>query len=167
MNSASNKDDLIVKVAELLQMFDRVYYDIETLRFDGVMEEWLWNYGDYLDLDDEAFGKIGEDELSGWEREEVVGIRETLGLKSSIDRPESFISFKWMEEFTDGHANNQKFYDDAAKALHNRHPFRFFRSTLDRYGFTEQWYAYRNSRMEDHVRREMPELDRLGSEFIC
>lgn len=158
MDKAVNMEDLVKKVTELLQMFDHVYYDAESLSYDGVMDEWLYGYGDYLDINDGAFAEIGEDELRGWERDHVVGLRETLGLKSSIDKPASYVSFKWMEDFTQDHADNSKFFNDAVKALRNRHPFRGFRSALDWNGLTDEWYVYRDSRMEDYVRREIPEL---------
>lgn len=155
MDKAKNKEDLIKRIAGHLQMFDHVYYDLDTLCYDGVMDEWLWDYGDYLDLTDEAFTEIDEDELRGWERDQVVGLSETLELKNSIEKPESFISFKWMEEFTGDRAANRRFYNEAVCALRNRHPFRGFRSALDWNGLTDEWYAYRDARMEDYVRREI------------
>lgn len=64
-----------------------------------------------------------------------------------------------MEEFTADHSESRKFYDAAVRALRNRHPFRGFRSSLDWNGLTNEWYAYRDSRMEDYVSSEMPELN--------
>ena len=155
MDAAKDKDDFIVKIAQELQSFDRIYFEPESLRYDGIMDDWMWEYNEYIELDDDAFSQLPDDELRGWQRDHVIDIRETLALPKWIDKPESYISFKWMTEFTGDHADNQKFFKDAIRALRNKHPFRGFRSALDWNGLTDEWYAYRDSRMEDYVRMEI------------
>lgn len=81
--------------------------------------------------------------------------RKVLDLPHCIDKPFSSEAFNWMEEFTETHANNQKFFREAVKALRNRHPFRGFRAALDWNGLTEEWYPSRDARMEEYVRKNI------------
>lgn len=155
MEKAENIDQLIDKIAEQLTMADHVYYDVVSLQYGAMFEDWLAEYGDYLDLTEEAFIEIPEEELSGWEREEVADLRKVVELPYCIDKPFSSETFQWMEEFTNLHANNPKFAYDAVNALSNRHPFRGFRVALDYNGLTADWYPFRDAKMEAYVRNEM------------
>lgn len=155
MEKANDHDDLICRIAEQLQGIDHVYYDEDTLEYEGVFDDWIFEYEDYLDMSDDEIAKIPDDELRDWQRDTVIDLKKALKLKSTIDKPESYIAFRWMEEFTEAHANNQKFFRDAVKALRNRHPFRGFRAALDWNGLTEEWYPFRDARMEDYVRKNI------------
>lgn len=127
METAKDIDDLAAKIAEELQVCDKVYYDPQALSYNSVTQDWLWEYGDYLDMDDESFANLPEDELKDWERELIMATREALDLPEWISKPESIFSFKWMEEFTDNHRENERFFKDALYALRNRRPFAGFR----------------------------------------
>lgn len=155
MEAAENIDQLIEKIAEQLTMADHVYYDMARLRYGVVSEDWLSEYGEYLDLTDGAFNETSDDELAGWQRDEVADLRKVVELPHCIDKPFSSESFRWMEEFIKLHTNNQRFVRDAVKALRNRHPFRGFRSALDYNGLTDVWYPFRDVKMEAYVRNEI------------
>lgn len=155
MEKAENIDQLIEKIADELTMADHVYYDVDSLQYGVMFEDWLSEYGDFLDLTDEAFNEIPEDELGGWQRDEVADLRKVVELPHCIDKPLSSESFRWMEEFIGLHANNRKFVGDAVKALRNRHPFRGFRAALDYNGLTDAWYPFRDAKMEAYVRNEI------------
>lgn len=155
MEKAENFEDFVKRVAEELSMADYVYYDVDSLQFGAMSDDWLWEYGDYLDLNDEAFNAIPEDELDGWQREVADNLRKVVDLPHRIDKPISAIAFRWMEEFVGDHADNHKFYDDAVKALRNKHPSRGFRAALDCNGLTKEWYQFHDARMEDYVRKKI------------
>lgn len=155
MEQAENFEQLIKRIAEELTMADHVYYDLDSLKYGVMFEDWLSEYGEYLDLNDEAFNATPEDELGGWQRKQAEDLRKVLDLPHCIDKPFSSEAFRWMEEFTEAHANNQKFFRDAVKALRNRHPFRGFRAALDWNGLTEEWYPFRDARMEEYVRKNI------------
>lgn len=155
MEKAENIDQLIEKIADYLTMADHVYYDVANLQYDVMFEDWLSEYGDFLDLSDEAFNEIPEDELGEWQREEVTDLRKVVELPHSIAKPFSSESFRWMEEFIELHANNRKFVGDAVKVLRNRHPFRGFRAALDYNCLTAEWYPFRDAKMEAYVRNEI------------
>ncbi|MCM1139508.1 MAG: hypothetical protein NC453_13135 [Muribaculum sp.] len=159
MEQAENFEQLIKRIAEELTMADHVYYDLDSLKYGVMFEDWLSEYGEYLDLNDEAFNATPEDELGGWQREQAEDVRKVLDLPHCIDKPFSSESFHWMEEFTETHANNQKFFRDAVKALRNRHPFRGFRAALDWNGLTDEWYPFRDTKMQDYVRKEIEPIN--------
>lgn len=155
MEKAENFAEFVKRVAEELSMADYVYYDRDSLQYGTMMEDWLWEYGDYLDLNDEAFDAVPEDELGGWRREVAENLRKVVDLPHRIDKPISAITFCWMEEFAGDHADNCKFYDDAVRALRNRRPFQGFRAALDLNGLTKEWYRFHDARMEDYVRKNI------------
>lgn len=162
MDKAANKQEFIAKVADDLFFFDKVYYDADTLCFYALKEDWFFEYGDYLELDDEALDKVPEDELNGWRRDQVKDIREALQLKSVICKPEPFEDYDWMGDFVVKYSDNRKFADDAFMALRNRHPFRGFRSVVYRYGMSKLWEDYRCSRLVDYVKTEMGLTDSVS-----
>lgn len=82
-----------------------------------------------------------------------------LQLKSRIDKPHSSESFRWIEDFTDLHADNKRFFREAVYALRNRHPFRGFRNALDRNDLTDEWHPFRDAKLEGYVRCELQPID--------
>lgn len=159
MEKAKDLNHLIKMISDLLMVEDTVYYNIDTLEYDGIMNEILWEYEDYLDMSDKEIANISDSELRDWQKDTVIAIKKTLHLKSHIDKPHSSVAFRWMEEFTKLHYNNQKFFQYAVKALRNRHPFRGFRAALDYNGLTEKWYTFRAAHMEAYVREEIEPIN--------
>ena len=159
MEKANDFEHLIKMIADLLSVNDTVYYDVETLEYDGILDNLLWEYEDYLELSDEDIAKIPDEELRDWQRDTAIALKRSLQLKSHIDKPHSSIAFRWMEAFTEDHADNQKFFRDAIKALRNRHPFRGFRAALDWNGLTDEWYPFRDTKMQDYVRKEIEPIN--------
>jgi len=155
MKRAKNFEDLIIRIAEELQMVDLVYCNVDTLQYSGISNEWLSDYDEYLEMTDEEFAKASNDKLRDWQHDLVTNLRQARDSKSCITKPESFEAFRWMEEFTENHTDNPKFFNAAVKALRNRHPFRGFRSAVDLSNLTDEWYIYRDSRMEGYVRNKL------------
>ena len=54
--------------------------------------------------------------------------------------------------FTGGLLERYNYRDQLFDAISGRGAFRMFRSTLDRLGLREDWYAYRHSAFEDIAR---------------
>lgn len=155
MEKAKDYEDLIGKIAEELQSFDKVYYDVDTLEYAGMFDNWIYEYDEYLDMTDEEIAEISGKELVDWRRDMVDDIKKTLELKSSIDKPASFESFHWMEDFVDDHADNKKFFKDAVEALRRKHPFGNFRDALDWNGLAAEWYSCRDAKMVEYVRNNI------------
>lgn len=155
MEQAKNFEEFVKMIADELTMADGVYYDAESLQFNAIFDETRWEYNSYLEMSDEEFSKVTEEELGGWQRDEAEDLRKTIDLPHRIDKPSSTEAFHWMEEFTEAHAGNRKFFNSAVKALQNRHPFRGFRAALDWNGLTKDWYPFRDGKMQEYVRKEI------------
>ncbi len=156
MKTAKDLEDLVTRIAEELTICDRVCYDLKSLQYGGILDSCVYgDYFNYIDLSEEAFNAIPENELGGWQREEAIDIRQTLKLPHCVEKPHSSTSFHWMEAFTDEYAKNQSFFREAVSALSNHHPFRNFRFVLDRHGLTQKWYPFRDDCLKEYVREEI------------
>lgn len=155
LEKATDLEDFIRKVADELDAGFIVYYDIETLEYGTTMQEWIEEYGDVLDLNEEAFREETED----WSQEDknlAESIYEAMNLPDRIEAPGSHIQFNWMVDFTEAHASNRKFFQYAERALTRRHPFSGFKNNLYYHGLEKEWYDYKAMRMQNWVRHELP-----------
>lgn len=154
MQRAIDREDLIKRMAEELEGGLTVYFNLETLEYDALMEEWIEDYGEYLDLAEEYF----KQEIKDWNTNDkymVESIYEALKLPECINPPESYEQFQWMVDFTEDHSSNHQFFHYAEKALNRRHPFRGFKDTVLFNGLEKEWYAYKSMRMQNWVRSQV------------
>ena len=118
----------------------------------------------FLDPDSGEIITVTEDDLSAledpepdllpdWQRELLPKIRKAVESDSCLRLPTSFEIHEWsiMERFC------RTLGDDSAQgelldAIHGTGAFRVFRHTLDRLGRREQWYAYRQTMLEQMAR---------------
>ena len=155
LEKAVDSEDFIRKVANELDGDFIVYFNLETLEYGTSREEWNEEYGEVLDLQEEYF----KQEIEDWHPEDkdmVESIYEAMKLPDCIEPPESYIQFQWMVDFTEEHASNRKFFQYAEKALNRQHPFRGFKDTVLYNGLEKEWYAYKEMRMQNWVRNELP-----------
>ena len=155
LEKAVDREDFIRKVADELDVGFIVYFNLETLEYGTSREEWNEEYGEVLDLQEEYF----KQEIEDWQTEDkhfVESIYEAMKLPDCLEAPESHIQFQWMVDFTEEHASNRKFFQYAEKALNRRHPFRGFKDTVLYNGLEKEWYAYKDMRMQNWVRNELP-----------
>lgn len=155
LEKAVDREDFIRKVADELDGGFIVYFNLETLEYCTSREEWNQEYGDYLDLSEEYF----KQEIKGLHSEDkdmVESIYEAMKLPDCLEPPESYIQFQWMVDFTEEHASNRKFFQYAEKALNRKHPFRGFKDVLYYNVLEKEWYAYKDMRMQNWVRNELP-----------
>lgn len=155
LEKAVDKDDFIRKVAEELDGGFIVYFNLETLEYATSREFWNEEYGEVLDLQEEVF----KQEIENWpsnDKHLAESIYEAMKLPDCIERPESYVQFQWMVDFTEDHASNRKFFQYAERALNRKHPFRKFKNTVVYNGLEKEWYAYKEMRMQNWVRNELP-----------
>lgn len=153
MEKAKDYEDLIYKISEQLQCLDKVYYNVDTLEFEGIFDEWISEFEDNMYYNEPT--KFPDGNLLDRPRNSYIDINDIIQLKSTINKPESYVVFNWMEDFVETHSDNLKFVQDAVLALRKRHPFRGFRMALDWNRLTEEWYQFRDSKMEDYVRKNI------------
>ena len=155
LEKAKDREDFIKKVADELDSGFMVYFNLETLEYGAILSKWIEEYDEYLDLKEEYF----KQEIKEWDAEDkdMAGyIYETMKLPNRIEPPESYIQFEWMVDFTEEHTSNRKFFQYAEKALNRKHPFRGFKDVLYYNGLEQEWYAYKDMRMQNWVRNELP-----------
>lgn len=155
LEKALDREDFIRKVADELDTGFIVYFNLATLEYSVSRQEWNEEYGEVLDLKEEYF----KQEIEEWpteDKEMAESIYEAMKLPDCIEPPASYVTFQWMVDFTEDHASNRKFFHYAEKALNRRHPFRGFKDTLLYNGLEKEWYAYREMRMQNWVRNELP-----------
>jgi hypothetical protein len=101
------------------------------------------------------------DLLPDWQRDLLPSIRRAVESDSFLRLPTSFDVHEWsiMERFC--HT-----VDDAAAqaellvSIHGSGAFRVFRRTVDRFDLREQWYAFRQARLEQ-IARDWLEANRV------
>jgi len=73
----------------------------------------------------------------------------------TIDPPEPFESFKYMERFAASEELTEPLRNALANALANRKPFKNFRNIVDASEFRQQWFDFQQSCLEEYVRRNI------------
>lgn len=93
------------------------------------------------------------DDLPGWERENMPGVKEALESEDYVILPGKFEIHEWsiMEDFA------QSIEDEAASeelhtALHGRGAFRYFKDTIHRLGIEKDWYSFRDEAFKEIAR---------------
>lgn len=154
METITDIDKFVKDVSETLLGGMIVYYDLDKMKYEKISRNWLDEYGEFLDSDDEPKRDYGF-ELQDWEVELIKDVRQAENLPDSIEAPPSWVQFKWRERFVEDHRDNLPFAKAAAKALYGKHPFHAFKSALYNHEIISEWYPYEIKKMEEYVRDEM------------
>jgi len=107
----------------------------------------------YVTEDDQvALEAPDPDDIPEWQRAHLAKLREVLNTDRLVQLPNSYEIHEWsiMERFCGTVADAQA-RDQLFESIQGRGAFRMFRSTLERFGLREQWYAYRRSAFEEIV----------------
>ncbi|MDE6291675.1 MAG: hypothetical protein K2M16_09085, partial [Muribaculaceae bacterium] len=88
MDKAKDIDDFVQKLAESLEMGERVRYDMDNLTYGEVHQMQMDEYREYVDME-ELPDNLG-DELKDWEIDEVKYIRDVMDLPDEIDPPRTW-----------------------------------------------------------------------------
>jgi len=134
--------DEIVETLDALPSEGRAVLDPET------GEILVFGEGDLMWLDDDDDEGRGPD----W-----MDAAEVAHLRASWDRflhlPDSFEIHEWkiMDRFARTRSNEDA-RDELCSSLRGRGAFRFFRTTVDRLGLREEWFAFRRSALEEIAR---------------
>ena len=88
MDKYNSIEELANNTADYLSMGMIVYCDPENLTAAGIFENWLFEYSEYLELDDKEFEEIrkGDDR---WQIDHAQFLREAVSLPVTIESPES------------------------------------------------------------------------------
>lgn len=164
MDKYNSIEELANNTADYLSMGMIVYCDPENLTAAGIFENWLFEYSEYLELDDKEFEEIrkGDDR---WQIDHAQFLREAVSLPVTIESPESRTVYRWMEDFIDEHQHQRAFFEKATKALERRKPFKGFKYVVFDFNLQQEWFAYRSRHLADYVLSELsyrnssPEMD--------
>lgn len=148
-------ENLVRDIADDLTLGCKVYYNIETRECFGALQETIIDYVDYIDIKDDEFEKVLQEEISHGMIDFVRDLREGIRLGDHIEPPTSYEKFQWMEDFVDECSNFPRFVSQAHKALSSRHPFGAFKNAVYSHGMQKSWYAFESERMRDYVRHEL------------
>ncbi len=127
--------ELVKRIAEEVGMGLICFLNTDTHEVESVLGE---GYNAYLE-DDDSYRDV-YDKVAGWEH----SVR--------IEPPESWESFKIMEDFIgscipDGEPVGRSL----SEALARRKPFQHFKFVIDGSKYRQQWFDYKQSRLEEFV----------------
>ena len=93
------------------------------------------------------------DSVPDWQREHLAKIREVVETDRAVALPTSFDIHEWsiMKNFCNTIAAEQE-RGQLLDAIEGKGAFRMFRSTVDRLGLKDQWFAFRHSALEQVAR---------------
>jgi hypothetical protein len=78
---------------------------------------------------------------------------------------ESHESFKVMESFAEN-INDEKFRDQLYYALNHQRPFANFKLKIDNSQYRQNWFDYKQKRLEDHVKQIIwSEVNRISDDY--
>ncbi len=154
MEEFDNIEDFVKGMAEELLTGSRVYYDLDKLRYSAVFIDWIHEYGEYIDLEDDEFEKVAKDSHDDM-IDLVREIRDAIMLSDNIEAPFSSVTFRWREDFVEVHRDNARFLPRAVRALSGKHPFRSFKMAVYDHDLKKEWFAFELDRMKEYVRHEL------------
>ena len=134
-------DKLISEIADYLSCGQTVYLNPVSLEIEYALSsrhEWYELSSDAQDLLDEI-----EQKISSWD--EVV----------TFEIPESWESFKIMENFANSLPERSQTKAALFRALSGRKPFAHFNAIIHQAPEREEWFAFRQSALEDRVCQQL------------
>ncbi|MCP4039881.1 MAG: hypothetical protein GY733_23250 [bacterium] len=135
--------------------------DLPNQEWESFLDPELGEIITVTEDDRSALEDAEPDLLPDWQRELLPKIRKAVESDSCVRLPTSFDIHEWsiMERFCHavGDASAQ---GELLESIHRSGAFRAFRSTLDRLGLREQWYAYRQAGLEQ-IARDWLEAHRI------
>lgn len=134
-------DKLISDIADWLNCGHTVYLNPVTLEIETMVSskhEWHDSFGDTHELIEEI-----EQKVDSWD--EVI----------TFEIPESWESFKIMEDFANSLPVKSRTKSALSHALSGRKPFAHFNAIIHQDPEREEWFAFRHSALEDRVREEL------------
>ncbi|MDE7350496.1 MAG: hypothetical protein K2N25_05465 [Muribaculaceae bacterium] len=153
MNKAKDIDELIQKLAESLEIGERIRYDLGNLTYGELNQLNLSEYSEYLDMEELPDNIV--DELQYWEIDHVKYLRWALDLPDSIDPPRTWMQLEWMADFANEQSLGDRFIRDVQRAFDSRHPFGAFKDVMYAYSLIDDWYRYREDCYRTYVHHEL------------
>ena len=113
----------------------------ETLKMEDVPKSVLEERF-ILEIDEEAEDDEFELQHENWEK------------CITVEQPESRESFRIMEGFV-SEVDDKKLQKQLVNALENRHPFANFKNIIEGSQYRKEWFAFKQSKLEEYVWREL------------
>ena len=143
----------IVHLQDIVDVLDgaseesEAFVDLESGEIIHITED------DRRELDADDWASVPE-----WQREHLATIRELLGTERLAKLPGSYDIHEWsiMERFC-GTVANQIARQQLFDSIHGTGAFRMFHNTLEQFRLKEEWYAYRQSALEEIAREWLDE----------
>lgn len=133
--------ELVRKTAEAIDCGFICFINPATLEMEDVpksiLEERFFTENDEEEEDDEL-----DLQHENWEK------------CISVEPPESHESFEIMENFVQ-EVDDKKLQKQLINALERRHPFANFKNLIDNSDCREQWFAFKQSKLEEYVWRDI------------
>lgn len=145
----TNPEEVITEVADLLSCGMVCFINPETLEFDFIPKNLYEEYGHYGEDEYNDIIQEMNDTIESWEK----CIR--------IDPPESWESFKIMENFIDCCIpDSNRIKDRLINAISRKSPFRNFSFVIDNSTYRKKWYDFRVLQLEKYVLEQLSEQDK-------
>ena len=148
---------IIVSLKEVADTLEMLSETTEAYLVRETGEILVVNEDDHLALEDSD-----DTEMPEWQREHITRLREILNTDRVVQLPSSDDIDAWsiMEQFCYAMAD-AKLRDQLLDSIHGRGAFRMFRSTCERLGLLEDWYAFRREAIETIAREWLESSDIL------
>lgn len=127
----------IKEIAEILQLGLRAFYNVETGEIFNLPNE-----------ENEFFG--GYD----WYEDTIQKLDQCYDKLIEFEAMDSRESFQIMEDFAE-QISDQRFQDLTFKALNRPRPFRNFKDLVEYSEYREEWFAFKQTRMNDWVQEQV------------
>ncbi len=146
---------IIVSLKEVADTLEMLSETTEAYLVRETGEILVVNEDDHLALEDSD-----DTEMPEWQRDHIARLREILDTDRVVELPSSYDIDAWsiMEQFCYAMAD-AKLRDQLLDSIHGRGAFRMFRSTCERLGLLEDWYAFRREAIETIAREWLESSD--------
>jgi hypothetical protein len=128
--------EVVKKIAENNNCGYICFFNPDTGEMEEAMPEWLEDPGSHEDVMDQEW-----EEMYTFEKWERV---------STIEPPESDESFRIMEDFAE-YKVTDKLQEQLFGALNRQKPFRNFKNLIDQSEYRQEWFDYKQKRLEERA----------------
>lgn len=96
-----------------------------------------------------------EDEAAQFWQDEINELNSQPLVYQEIEKPESYDSFKMMQEFANSAFIDRRFQEKLSTILERRKPFANFKMCIDTSDYREDWFSFKNNWMQKWVKDQL------------
>lgn len=103
--------------------------------------------------------EVDEEDLPDWQVEMLPQLREIASGEDWAPLPDKFDVHEWeiMRRFVNT-IDDDALSERLSHAIHGKGAFRMFRSTIEDYGYREQWYRFKHDALKEIAREAFEDL---------